>query len=74
MIRNTYGKRKGLQGPIYYPNGRVLYFDPVADQHWDPTTDFYVDEDELNLLQPMVFDQLAKDYSRNGHENDCKLV
>lgn len=64
MIRNTYGKRKGLQGPIYYPNGRVLYFDPVADQHWDPTTDFYVSEDELNFLRGLLFAALTK-----GHED-----
>ena len=34
--------RKGLQGPFFYPNGQVLYYDTKEGQYWDPTTDFYV--------------------------------
>lgn len=57
-----YGKRKGLQGPIVYPNGRVLYFDPKEQLHWDPTTDFFVEGDELESLQMQLFEKLAKEY------------
>jgi hypothetical protein len=43
--------RKGLEGPFYYANGRVLYYDPKAGDYWDPTTDFYVPRDEIWELQ-----------------------
>ncbi len=35
--------RAGLEGPFFYPNGQVLYYDPKAGQYYDPTTDFYVE-------------------------------
>jgi hypothetical protein len=44
-------KRKGLEGPFQYANGKVLYYDPKVGDYWDPTTDFYVPRDELALLQ-----------------------
>jgi len=47
----AYGPRKGLTGPYFYPNGRVLYFDPKEQQYWDPTTDFYVDNHEVDALK-----------------------
>lgn len=52
--------RKGLEGPFTYANGRVLYYDPQEGQYWDPTTDFYVPNDELHLLQQMFVDLLKK--------------
>jgi hypothetical protein len=51
--------RKGLEGPFHYPNGRVLYFDPQAGDYWDPLTDFYVDRDEVALLQQSIIDCLT---------------
>lgn len=54
--------RKGLEGPFYYANGRVLYYDPKAGQYWDPTTDFYVPNDELDQLHQMTIDLLAKEH------------
>ena len=53
-------KRKGLEGPFQYLNGRVLYYDPRAGQYWDPSTDFYVDEEELQILNQMTLDCLHK--------------
>ena len=50
--------RKGLEGPFYYANGRVLYYDPKAGDYWDPTTDFYVPRDEIWELQKDVVDML----------------
>jgi len=58
-----YGKRKGLDGPVFYPCGRVLYFDPVEGKHWDPTTDFYIEEDEMNFLRQQLFDLLTKEHA-----------
>ena len=52
--------RKGLEGPFVYANGRVLYYDPREGQYWDPTTDFYVPNDELAELEQGLFDALAK--------------
>lgn len=52
--------RKGLEGPFTYSNGRVLYYDPKAGRYWDPTTDFYVEQEEMDMLHQMLVDFLAK--------------
>ena len=31
-LERKYQPRKGLEGPFYYPNGQVLYYDPKAGQ------------------------------------------
>lgn len=54
-----YGARPGLEGPFHYPNGRVLYYDPKAGEHWDPRTDFFVPRDEVADLQQSIFDRVA---------------
>lgn len=59
MMRQKYGPRKGLEGPFNF-TGRVLYYDPREGQYYDPTTDFYVEQDEMNLLN----EQLVKILSR----------
>lgn len=41
----------GLEGPFYYANGRVLYYDPKQGQYYDSLTDFYVDYSEVSELQ-----------------------
>ena len=46
-----WGPRKGLEGPFHYPNGQVLYY--------DPTTDFYVPNEDVAELQQMIFQRLA---------------
>lgn len=51
--------RKGLEGPFYYANGRVLYYDAQAGQYWDPTTDFYVESSEVNDLHQLTLAKLA---------------
>ena len=51
--------RKGLEGPFWYVD-RVLYYDPQAGQYWDPTTDFYVEQEEMDLLQQRVIDILSR--------------
>ena len=51
---DNYQPRKGLEGPFHYPNGRVLYYDPREGKYWGPTTDFFVDHDEvLDLMAPV---------------------
>jgi hypothetical protein len=55
-----YGPRIGLEGPFTYANGRVLYYDPVEGKYWDPKTDFYVEQDELNLLHCQMFNLIKR--------------
>jgi hypothetical protein len=43
-VLKGYTQRRGLEGP------RVLYYDPKAGQYWDPQTDFYVDQSEVDEL------------------------
>jgi len=52
-MRENYGPRKGLEGPFNY-DGRVLYYDPKEGAYYDPTTDFYVDNDELAVIMKLA--------------------
>jgi hypothetical protein len=56
----NYGPRKGLEGPYQYPNGQVLYYDVKAGQYYDPSTDFYVPDEDVARLQQSIFDILRK--------------
>lgn len=51
-----WGPRSGLEGPYHYPNGKVLYYDAAEGEYYDPQTDFYVDRDEVAMLQRSIFD------------------
>jgi hypothetical protein len=57
-MREKYGARKGLEGPFNF-NGRVLYYDPKEGSYYDPTTDFYVEQDEMDMLQEQIVDRLS---------------
>ena len=52
--------RKGLEGPFFYATGRVLYYDPKEGQYWDPLTDYYVDQEEINLLHAELTRMLSR--------------
>ena len=41
---------KGLEGPFYFANSRVLYYDPKEGEYYDSTTDFYVPREEVDQL------------------------
>jgi hypothetical protein len=56
---SEYGARPGLEGPFHYPNGRVAYYDPRAGRYWDPRTDFYLEDDEVNQLQMQIFERIS---------------
>jgi hypothetical protein len=53
-----YGPRKGLEGPFVFGNGRIVYYDTVAGQYWDPTTDFYLEADEVQLLHNQLLEMM----------------
>ena len=55
--------RQGLEGPFFYPNGQVLYYDPKAGQYWNPTTDFYVADEDIAELQNDFLRYLAADHN-----------
>jgi len=48
-----------LEGPFFYPNGLALYYDPKEGAYWDPTTDFYVSNDEMDTINQQIFTALA---------------
>jgi hypothetical protein len=59
MMRDKYGPRKGLEGPFNF-SGRVLYYDNKAGQYYDPTTDFYVEQTEMDEINTRFFEQFKK--------------
>ena len=59
MMRSKYGPRKGLEGPFNF-SGRVLYYDNIEGAYYDPTTDFYVEQSEMDFI-------IDKFYQRGFH-------
>ena len=57
-LERKWQPRRGLEGPFFYPNGRVAYYDPKEGQYWDPKTDFYLSNQEVTDLQNLVFDKI----------------
>jgi hypothetical protein len=58
-MREKYGPRTGLEGPFNF-NGRVLYYCNKQGQYYDPTTDFYVEQDEMDQIQQRIVDTLSQ--------------
>ena len=59
MMREKYGPRRGLEGPFNF-TGRVLYYDPREGQYYDPKTDFYLEQAEMDLVHQRLTDLLKK--------------
>lgn len=57
MMRDKYGARKGLEGPFNF-SGRVLYYDPKEGQYYDPRTDFYVEQTEMDQINNQLMELL----------------
>ena len=57
MMRDKYGARKGLEGPFNF-SGRVLYYDPKEGQYYDPRTDFYVEQAEMDQINNQLMELL----------------
>jgi len=55
-----WGPREGLEGPFHYPSGAVLYYDTKEGKYYDPTTDFYVPNEDVAELQNQIFEILRK--------------
>ena len=59
IMRDKYGPRKGLEGPFNF-SGRVLYYDNKAGQYYDPATDFYVEQAEMDEINTRFFEAFKK--------------
>ena len=57
-LRSKFQARKGLEGPFFYPSGRVAYYDPKEGAYWDPLTDFYLSYEESSDLKNSVFNMI----------------
>ena len=51
---------KGLEGPFYFANGRILYYDPKQGEYYDSTTDFYVSREEVDQLHTELAQLLSR--------------
>ena len=58
-MRDRYGARKGLEGPFNF-SGRVLYYDNKEGLYYDPTTDFYVEQTEMDEINNRFFENFIK--------------
>lgn len=59
MMRQKYGPRDGLEGPFNF-SGRVLYYDVREGQYYDPTTDFYVEQEEMDMIHNQLVSVLTR--------------
>jgi hypothetical protein len=59
QMRVKYGPRKGLEGPFNF-SGRVLYYDPKEGAYYDPTTDFYMEQSEMDMINNRLMEVLAR--------------
>ena len=59
QMRTKYGPRKGLEGPFNF-SGRVLYYDNKEGAYYDPATDFYVEQSEMDLINLNLYKLLQK--------------
>jgi len=56
-MRTKYGPRKGLEGPFNF-SGRVLYYDTKEGQYYDPQSDFFVEQSEMDLIHNQLIAKL----------------
>ena len=57
QMRNKFGPRAGLEGPFNF-SGRVLYYDSKEGQYYDPLTDFYVEQSEMDQIHNRLMNTL----------------
>jgi len=59
QMRVKYGLRPGLEGPFNF-SGQVLYYDNKEGAYYDPTTDFYVEQAEMDIINNRLYELLKK--------------
>ena len=60
QMRTKYGPRKGLEGPFNF-SGRVLYYDNKEGQYYDPRTDFYIEQEEMDMINQSLMNRFFTD-------------
>ena len=55
----NFGPRKGLEGPFNF-SGRVLYYDNTEGSYYDPLTDFYVSQEEMDAINLAFYERFKK--------------
>jgi hypothetical protein len=58
-MREQYSTRPGLEGPFNF-SGRVLYYDVQEGKYWDPRTDFYVEQAEMDAINNQFMERLNR--------------
>ena len=58
-MRTKYSPRKGLEGPFNF-SGRVLYYDNKEGAYYDPATDFYVSQAEMDMINTAFMERFKK--------------
>jgi len=59
-MRDNYGPRKGLEGPFNF-SGRALYYDAREGQYYDPRTDFYLEQSEMDAINEEFYERFRKE-------------
>jgi Asp-tRNA(Asn)/Glu-tRNA(Gln) amidotransferase C subunit len=73
--KERYGDRsyEGLEGPFRARNGKVYYYDPKAGMAYDPDTDFYIDYDELKMMDRETSETKKPDQVRASEPKPKKV-
>jgi hypothetical protein len=71
--RERYQEREGLEGPFRARNGKVYYYDPKAGMAYDPDTDFYIDYDELKMMDRETSETKKPDQVRASEPKPKKV-
>ena len=58
-ITGKFGPRPGLEGPFNF-SGRVLYYDNKEGSYYDPLTDFYVEQAEMDAINQEFYERFRK--------------
>jgi hypothetical protein len=58
QMRTRYGPRKGLEGPFNF-FGRVLYYDNKVGQYYDPRSDWYVEDSEMDVIHRQMLNTIC---------------
>jgi hypothetical protein len=58
QMRARYGPRAGLEGPFNF-FGRVLYYDNKAGLYYDPRSDFYVEDSEMDVIHRQMLNTIC---------------
>lgn len=47
----VYEERSGLEGPFRTTSGKVVYYDPKEGKYYDPSTDMYLEVEEVSFVR-----------------------